>query len=245
MPDEILAADLTDRLCQVRQQLAHAAQHAGREPQSIRLLAVSKTHPADQLRIAAQAGQLDFGESYLQEALAKIEALADLKLTWHFIGQLQSNKTRPVAEHFQWVHTVDRDKIATRLNEQRPHYAPPLNVCIQVKLAEEAGKGGVWPEQVLPLARHIQTLPRLQLRGLMCIPPPSDDYATQLAHFMRMRDLLAQLNTQVNKQGFEMDTLSMGMSDDFAAAIAAGATMLRIGTAIFGERDYSAESPQP
>ena len=221
-----------DGLIEVRRQMAQAAQACRRSADSVHLLAVSKQQSAAAIRAMADAGQRDFGESYVQEALAKMESLRDLDLCWHFIGQLQSNKTRPVAEHFQWVHTLDRDKHASRLNEQRPHYAPPLQVCIQVKLAEEAGKGGVWPEQVPTLAQHIQRLPRLTLRGLMCIPPPSDDYATQLQQFLRMRELL----TQLNATEMRLDTLSMGMSGDFAAAIAAGATWIRIGTAIFGER---------
>ncbi len=216
----------------VRNQLSQAAQACGRSPESVHLLAASKQQSVAAMRALATAGQRHFGESYAQEALAKMEALKDLNPCWHFIGQLQSNKTRPVAEHFQWVHTLDRDKHATRLNEQRPHAELPLQVCIQVKLADEAGKGGVWPDQVLELAQHIQQLPRLKLRGLMCIPPPSDDYPTQLAQFRRLHELLAQLNAA----GLELDTLSMGMSGDFTAAIAAGATWVRIGTAIFGER---------
>lgn len=219
-------------LTRVRSQLASAAQVCGRSPESVHLLAVSKQHPPAAIRALAGAGQLDFGESYVQEALDKITVLRDLSLTWHFIGQLQSNKTRAIAEHFQWVHTVDRDKIATRLNEQRPHYAPPLQVCIQVKLAEEAGKGGVWPEQLKGLAAHVQQLPRLKLRGLMCIPPPVERYEEQLRQFQQ----LAQLQRDLNAAGLALDTLSMGMSDDYTAAIAAGSTMIRIGTAIFGER---------
>jgi PLP dependent protein len=220
-------------LAQVRGQLSAAAQAAGRPSESVALVAVSKQQPVAAMRALALAGQHDFGESYLQEALSKMEVLKDLHLTWHFIGQLQSNKTRSVAESFQWVHTLDRDKIATRLNEQRPIYAPPLQVCIQVKLAEESAKGGVWPERALVLAQHVATLPRLKLRGLMCIPSPVEDYEAQLAQFARLRELLAQLNTH----GLQLDTLSMGMSGDYAAAIAAGSTLVRIGTAVFGERN--------
>lgn len=219
-------------LTQVHNQLAAAARACGRPEASVTLLAVSKQQSVDAIRAVAQAGQRDFGESYAQEALDKMAALRELDLCWHFIGQLQSNKTRPIAEHFQWVHTLDRDKIALRLNEQRPHFAPPLQVCIQVKLAEEAGKGGVWPDEVLALAEQMRRLPRLKLRGLMCIPPPTEGYAAQLAQFQRMTDLLQQLNAS----GLGLDTLSMGMSGDFAAAIAAGSTLVRIGTAIFGER---------
>jgi pyridoxal phosphate enzyme (YggS family) len=178
------------------------------------------------------ADQRDFGESYAQEALPKMAALEGLSLRWHFIGQLQSNKTRAVAEHFQWVHTLDRDKIATRLHEQRPHHAPPLQVCIQVKLAEETGKGGVWEKEVPALAQHIQQLARLKLRGLMCIPPPAQQFDAQLAQFQRLHTLFEQLNAG----GLALDTLSMGMSGDYPAAIAAGSTLVRIGTAIFGER---------
>lgn len=223
-----------DALNEVRRQLAGAAHNCGRQPSSVGLLAVSKQQSVVAMRAMAAAGQRDFGESYLQEALAKIETLKDLNLCWHFIGQLQSNKTRPIAEQFQWVHTLDRDKIATRLNAQRPLNTSPLQVCIQVKLADEAGKGGVWPEQVAQLAEHVQQLPRLKLRGLMCIPPPTDDYATQLTQFRR----LAELQQQLNAQGFALDTLSMGMSGDYLAAIAAGSTLVRIGTALFGERQY-------
>ncbi len=218
-------------LMQVRRRLEVACRACDRPPDSVTLLAVSKQQSVAAIRAVAVAGQADFGESYAQEALDKMAALRDLNLCWHFIGQLQSNKTRPIAEHFQWVHTLDRDKIATRLNEQRPDHAPPLQVCIQVKLAEEAGKGGVWADQVAALARHIQSLPRLKLRGLMCIPPPAED-GMQLAQFRRLADLRHQLNTD----GLNLDTLSMGMSGDFPAAIAAGATIVRIGTAVFGER---------
>jgi len=223
-----------ERLKTILESLQDAARMTGRDPSSVHLLAVSKQHPAAAIRALAQAGQRDFGENYLQEALPKLAELSDLNLTWHFIGQLQSNKTRAVAEHFQWVHTVDRDKIATRLNDQRPHYAPALQVCIQVKLAEEADKGGVWPDAVLPLAEHIRQLPRLKLRGLMCIPPPTDSTAEQLAHFTRLKTLFDTLN----QQHLEMDTLSMGMSNDYPAAIQAGSTLVRIGTALFGERQY-------
>jgi len=216
----------------VREQLDAACRACQRPPDSVTLLAVSKQQPVAALRSVAALGQRDFGESYVQEALDKMAALNDLPLCWHFIGQLQSNKTRPIAEHFQWVHTLDRDKIATRLNEQRPHHAPPLQVCIQVKLADEAGKGGVWPAEVGALAAHIMKLPRLRLRGLMCIPPPSDNATEQLTQFRR----LAELQQQLNASGYALDTLSMGMSGDFAAAIAAGATIVRIGTAVFGAR---------
>jgi pyridoxal phosphate enzyme (YggS family) len=181
-------------------------------------------------------GQRDFGENYLQEALAKIHELSGNDICWHFIGQLQSNKTRAVAENFQWVHTVDRERIAARLSEQRPHYAPPLNICLQVRLADEPGKGGATPEELPALARRVSELPRLRLRGLMCIPPPRESFEDQYAFFAR----LAELQQGLLASGFELDALSMGMSTDLEAAVAAGATWVRIGTAIFGER-----TPQP
>lgn len=227
-----IESNAVQSLMQVRRRLEAACHASGRPPDSVTLLAVSKQQSVAAIRAVAVAGQRDFGESYAQEALDKMAALSDLDLCWHFIGQLQSNKTRLIAEHFQWVHTLDRDKIAGRLNEQRPHHLPPLQVCIQVKLAEEAGKGGVWADQVAALARHVQGLPRLKLRGLMCIPPPAEDGSTQLAQFRRLTDLQHELNGD----GLNLDTLSMGMSGDFPAAIAAGATVVRIGTAVFGER---------
>jgi pyridoxal phosphate enzyme (YggS family) len=222
----------TQGLLSVRQQLEAACRACGRAPNSVTLLAVSKQQSVAAMRAIAAMGQCDFGESYAQEALDKMSELADLDLRWHFIGQLQSNKTRPIAEHFHWVHTLDRDKIATRLHEQRPLHAPPLQVCIQVKLAQETGKGGIWPAEVPALATHIEKLPRLTLRGLMCIPPPSRDYTEQLQQFRQLVDLQQQLIIA----GHTLDTLSMGMSGDFEAAIAAGATIVRIGTTVFGAR---------
>ena len=220
------------RLREVRQRIASAALRCGRSPESVTLVAVSKQHSAYAVRAMANAGQHDFGESYLQEALEKVATLQALGLTWHYIGQVQSNKTRPIAEHFDWVHTVDRLKIAQRLNEQRPEHLAPLNVCIQVKLEEEPGKGGVAPEDVAGLAREIIALPRLRLRGLMCIPPPRSTHAEQLVDFNRC----AELRVQLNRQGLALDTLSMGMSGDLEAAVEAGATLIRVGTALFGER---------
>jgi PLP dependent protein len=204
----------------------------GRDPDSVRLIVVSKTQPPDAVRVAAGLGQQDFGENYLQEALPKLAALADLPLTWHFIGQLQANKTRAVAEHFDWVHTLDRERIAVRLSEQRGVHAPPLNVCIQVSLADEAGKGGISKTELAPLARRVAGLPRLQLRGLMCIPPPREGFEAQRQLFAE----LAECARALREQGIAVDTLSMGMSGDLEAAVAAGATHVRIGTAIFGER---------
>ena len=229
---------LIHRWQQVRAQLDAAAIAAGRDPAMVRLLAVSKQHSAAAIRELAEAGQREFGESYVQEAQRKQAELRNLPLCWHFIGQIQSNKTRLIANQFEWVHTLDRLKHAERLHEQRPIHLPALQVCIQVKLAEETGKGGLWPEQVVELAQHIVQLPRLKLRGLMCIPPPMTDLASQQAQFQHMQALLQQLNTH----GLSLDTLSMGMSDDYVAAISAGATIIRIGTAIFGPRNSEHEN---
>jgi pyridoxal phosphate enzyme (YggS family) len=204
----------------------------GREADSVQLIAVSKAQPADAIRAVAALGQTDFAENYLQEALPKLAALADLSLTWHFIGQLQANKTRAVAEHFHWVHTLDRERIAVRLNEQRSVHAPPLNVCIQVSLEDEPGKGGISKTDLAALARRVLELPRLQLRGLMCIPPPREGFEAQRQLFAELADCARELR----EQGMPLDTLSMGMSGDLEAAVAAGATCVRIGTAIFGER---------
>lgn len=222
--------DTATRYQQLRIHIANVASACQRPPPL--LLAVSKTRSADELRAVWQAGCRDFGESYLQEALAKQEALQDLPMTWHFIGPLQSNKTRPVASHFDWVHSIDRMKLAQRLNEQRPPALPPLNVCIQVNIDDEASKSGVTPDEVETLANAIRELPRLKLRGLMCIPHPWESVAEQRRPLAALRILLEALNAK----GFSLDTLSMGMSDDLDIAIAEGATMVRIGTALFGER---------
>ncbi|CAG9177053.1 YggS family pyridoxal phosphate-dependent enzyme [Cupriavidus respiraculi] len=222
----------------VRRRLAAAEQQAGRPPGTVALLAVSKTFSAADVRIAHEAGQHAFGENYVQEGGDKIAQLADLRgaLQWHFIGPLQSNKTRAVAEQFDWVHSVDRLRIAERLSSQRPASLPPLQVCIQVNISAEASKGGVDPAQVLPLAREIAGLSGVRLRGLMAIPAPTDDPVAQRKPFARMRELMRELR----EAGIEVDTLSMGMSDDMEAAIAEGATMVRIGTAIFGARPAAA-----
>lgn len=223
----------------VRKQIADAADNAQRGPHDVALLAVSKTFGADAVIDAAGAGQHAFGENYLQEALDKMATVRaqrpDLQLEWHFIGPIQSNKTRPIAEHFDWVHSVDREKIAQRLSDQRPPHLPPLNICLQVNISGETSKSGVLPEEVETVAKAIATLPRLRLRGLMAIPEPEDDAARQRAPFKKMHDLLAQLRAQ----GLPLDTLSMGMSADMPAAIAEGATIVRIGSAIFGTRDYA------
>jgi len=205
---------------------------AGRDPATVTLVAVTKAKTAESVRLAATAGVTDFGENYLQEALAKMDQLADLPLRWHFIGGIQSNKTRPIAERFDWVHGVDRLNIARRLSEQRPFHAPPLNVCLQVALDPEPTKGGVSPEALASLAADVAGLPRLRLRGLMCVPPPQPEPEAQRPVFARLRVALQELNAG----GLKLDTLSMGMSADFECAIAEGATLVRIGTALFGSR---------
>jgi hypothetical protein len=210
------------------------AQHYGRNPRDIALLAVSKTWPAQAVRDAALVGQRAFGENYVQEAVDKIAELGELGLEWHFIGPLQSNKTRLVAEHFDWVHSVDRLKIAERLAEQRPASLPPMSVCLQVNISGEAAKSGVRPAEASAVAHAIANLPRLRLRGLMAIPAPEDNLEAQRRPFRQMHELYKQLRAE----GLALDTLSMGMSHDLEAAIAEGATLLRIGTAIFGERNY-------
>ncbi|MGF6776442.1 YggS family pyridoxal phosphate-dependent enzyme [Paraburkholderia sp. GAS334] len=229
--------DLIHNLDAVHQRIALAAQVAGRDPRSVTLLAVSKTFPAEDVRAAHAAGQRAFGENYVQEAITKIESLADLRadLEWHFIGPLQSNKTKPVAQHFDWVHSIDRLKIAERLSEQRPDGLAPLNVCLQVNASGEASKSGVAPAEALELARAIAALPRLRLRGLMSIPEPAGSVEEQRAPHRLLRELFEQLRAD----GLELDTLSMGMSGDLAAAVIEGATIVRVGTAIFGARDYS------
>ena len=226
------ASNVRERLLETRNRISSAAMRYGRAADSVRLIAVSKTQPAAAIRAVAALGQQDFGENYLQEALPKLAALSDLPLTWHFIGQLQSNKTRAVAENFHWVHTLDRERIAVRLAEQRHAHAPPLNVCIQVRLADEPGKGGITRTELAALARRVAELPRLRLRGLMCIPPPREGFEAQRQLFAELADCARELR----EQGMPLDTLSMGMSADLEAAIAAGATCVRIGTAIFGER---------
>jgi PLP dependent protein len=229
---------IASNLQAVRDAIAAAAAGAGRHASNVMLLAVSKTFAPDALREAYQAGQRCFAESYVQEALDKIAALRDLTLEWHYIGPIQSNKTRAIAENFAWVHSMDRLKIAERLSEQRPAHLPPLQVCLQVNISMEASKSGVVPDEVGALALAVAKLPNLKLRGLMAIPAPSDDVTAQRLPFAQLR----KLRDQLNRQGLQLDTLSMGMSHDFAAAIAEGATIVRIGTAIFGDRAYN-ESP--
>ena len=222
---------IADNLSALAARIASAAQAAGRDPASIQLLAVSKTKPASAIREIYAAGVRDVGENYLQEALTKQEALRDLPLIWHFIGPIQSNKTKAIAEHFDWVHSVDRLKIAQRLSEQRPAALAPLNICLQVNVSGEDSKSGCAPGDLPALAAAVAKLPNLRLRGLMAIPEPSDDRAAQEAAFASLRTLQQHL-------GLGLDTLSMGMSHDLEAAIAQGATWVRIGTALFGARDY-------
>jgi pyridoxal phosphate enzyme (YggS family) len=216
----------------VRSRIHDAAEASGRDPKSVTLVAVTKGKPAELLRAAAAAGVTDFGESYLQEATPKMQELATLAVKWHFIGGIQSNKTRAIAEHFQWVHSIDRLSVAKRLSDQRPFHAPPLNVCLQVALVPEPTKGGIDPDNLAELAAQTAELPRIKLRGLMCVPPPQPTVAAERAVFAQLRQLLEGLNAQ----GHDLDTLSMGMSGDFESAIAEGATHVRVGTALFGSR---------
>jgi len=219
-------------LLEVRTRMAQAAAAAGRSAQSVTLLAVGKAQPLGLLAAAADCGVSDFGESYLQEALPKIAALQERALTWHFIGRIQANKTRSIAENFAWVHALDRLKVAERLGAQRPHYAPPLNVCLQVNIAGEDTKGGIAPAELPALAAAVAGVPRLALRGLMCIPPEETEPARQRTWFARLRVLKDELNAA----GHSLDTLSMSVSAEFEAAIHAGATMVRLGTVLFGAR---------
>ena len=227
---------VASNIAKLRQRIADAEQKYQRHAGSVQLIAVSKTRPAGMIRAAAEAGALHIGENYLQEALAKQTELTDLPLCWHFIGPIQSNKTAAIAAHFDWVHSVDREKIARRLNEQRPADLPPLNICLQLNVSGEASKSGVTPDQLEALATAVAALPRLRLRGVMAIPQVSADLAAQRASFAEVRAAVALLQRTYPS----IDTLSMGMSGDMEAAIAEGATMVRIGTDIFGARDYSA-----
>lgn len=227
-------ATIANNLQLVRDRIQLACSQVGRAPESVTLLAVSKTFPAVTVREAFDAGQRCFGENYVQEAVDKIAELADLRsqITWHLIGPLQSNKTRVVAEHFDWVHTIDRLKIAQRLSEQRPAHLPPLQVCVQVNTSGEASKSGVAPEEALALAQAVSALPRLQLRGIMALPAPSDDPAAQTESLRQVRVAFELLRSE----GLPLDTLSMGMSSDLESAIEQGSTLVRVGTALFGHR---------
>jgi pyridoxal phosphate enzyme (YggS family) len=223
---------ITDHLHEVRDRVKKAASAAGRAADEIKIVAVSKKHPVTAIEAAYSAGQRDFGENFVQEAVPKIESLGQSDICWHFIGSIQANKTRDIARFFDWVHTVDRLKIAKRLNDQRPHYAAPLNICIQVNLAEEPQKGGVAADEVGALVEAVCDLSRLRLRGLMTMPPADADADTIEALFLE----LARMRSSLVTRGFELDTLSMGMSADLEAAVSCGSTMVRIGTAIFGPR---------
>jgi len=232
LTEETALEHVARNLAAVRARIAAAAARAGRDPASVRLVAVSKGQPAAAVAAARDAGQQDFGENYLQDALPKLTALAGQGLCWHFIGQLQSNKTRTVAEHFDWMHTLDREGIARRLSEQRPASLAPLEVCLQVNVSGEASKGGVVPERLPALAEAVAALPRLRLRGLMAIPAAAKDEEAQREPFRALRRLLESLNGR----GHRLDTLSMGMSEDLEVAVMEGATLVRIGTAVFGPR---------
>jgi pyridoxal phosphate enzyme (YggS family) len=233
-------SDLTARLESVRARVRSAALAAGRAPDSVRLLAVSKTFPAADIAALARLGQHDFGESYLQEAVPKIGALADLGLRWHFIGPIQSNKTREIAAHFDWVHGIDRIKIAERLSAQRPEERGPLQVCVQVNISGEVSKSGCAPDEAPGLCAAVCAIPGLRLRGLMAIPAPSPEAGGARAPYARLRDLFDSIKSAAQHPSMaDFDTLSAGMSDDLEAAIAEGSTLVRIGSALFGERDYS------
>jgi len=232
---------ISDNLQAVLAHIHAYALESGRDPSQVDLLAVSKTFGADAVLEAAAAGQHRFGENYLQEALDKIQAVQSARpasaapLEWHFIGPIQSNKTRRIAEHFAWVHSVDREKIARRLSEQRPDHLPDLNICLQVNISGEESKSGVLPAEALVVAQQIASLPRLNLRGLMAVPEASDDEQLQRQAFRQLKEL----SQSIQAAGIALDTLSMGMSSDMHAAIAEGSTMVRVGTAIFGSRNYA------
>jgi PLP dependent protein len=223
---------IRDNLQAVLQRIDAAVAAAGRQPDSVRLLAVSKTWPAESVAEAYAAGQTAFGENQEQEAARKIATLGHLPIEWHFIGPIQSNKTRPIAERFAWVHAIDREKVARRLSDQRPESLGPLMVCVQVNISGEASKSGVAPDEALDLARRVAELPRLRLRGLMAVPAPSDDFTEQRLQFRKLKTLY----DSIRSAGVPLDTLSMGMSDDLEAAVMEGSTLVRVGTAIFGRR---------
>ena len=231
---------IAENLQRVHTRIAQACLDAGRPTSSVQLLAVSKTFSADAVAQAHAAGQIAFGENYIQEAVGKITDLVHLPLEWHCIGPIQSNKTRLVAEHFQWAHTVDRLKIAQRLSEQRPAHLPPLNLCIQVNIDGGDTKSGVAPQDALALAQAIMPLPHIRLRGLMCIPEPAPDFVAARALFIKVRALFDSINTA----GVPLDTLSMGMSGDLEAAVHGGSTLVRVGSAIFGARPTSPLVPE-
>jgi pyridoxal phosphate enzyme (YggS family) len=227
--------NLANNLIVVRDQITQACQRYQRNREQVCLIVASKTRSVEEIRSVAAQGQIHFGENYVQESVDKIGEITDIELVWHFIGPIQKNKTKLIAENFSWVHSIDRESVAVRLNNQRPPALPALNICLQINIDNEDSKSGITPAALLPLAKTIQQLPNLKLRGLMAIPSASAEFDQQSASFQKMAALLAELN----QQGFEVDTLSMGMSNDFEAAIACGSTMVRIGTAIFGPRHYS------
>lgn len=224
--------DISNNIRAIKNQIHELEKRYHRDPDSVLLLAASKTQSIEKIQEAISVGQTHFGENYLQEALEKITAFATKNLTWHFIGPIQSNKTKKIAEHFSWVQTVADEKIAQRLNDQRPDHLPPLNICLQVNVSGEQTKSGIYPEGLLPLAEFCSSLPRLRLRGLMALPEPKLSIEEQR---IQLRKLLLLFN-ELNTRGFRLDTLSMGMSDDLEAAIAEGSTLVRIGTALFGAR---------
>lgn len=230
--------DICDNIRSIEDRIETTARRFNRSPENIKLLAVSKTWPAEVVRTAWHCGQRCFGENYVNELIDKAKKLEELDIEWHFIGHLQSNKSRAVAETADWVHSVDRLSIAKRLSAQRDPHRPPLQVCVQINVSEEASKSGIKPAEALPLLHQIRDLPNLRLRGLMTIPAKTPQYADQRAAFARLRELFEQ----ANRQGLQLDTLSMGMSNDFAAAIAEGTTVVRVGTAIFGERVAAPQS---
>ncbi|MDP2752628.1 MAG: YggS family pyridoxal phosphate-dependent enzyme [Rhodocyclaceae bacterium] len=234
---------ISENLQGIHQRIRHACATAGRDPSGVTLLAVSKSWPVPALAEAAVCGQRAFGESYVQEGLIKINALASLGLEWHFIGPIQSNKTRLIAENFAWVHSVDRFKIAERLSAQRPPHLPPLQICLQVNVSGEKSKAGCLPEEAAPLCHALLQLPHLTLRGLMTIPEPTEDVLRQRLQFARLRECRDRINTEIMDR--PLDTLSMGMSHDLDAAILEGATLVRIGTAIFGTRTRMVTKPAP
>jgi len=225
--------NLASNLTAVKKQISRLEKRYQRASGEVCLIAVSKTRSAEEIQVLAALGQINFGESYAQEAVDKITRITDVTLTWHFIGPIQKNKTKLIAENFSWVHSIDRESVAVRLNNQRPANLPALNICLQINIDQESSKSGIAPTQLLALAEAIRALPRLKLRGLMAIPSSTDDFEQQSITFTKMSELLQQLQ----QHGFDTDTLSMGMSNDYEAAIACGSTMVRIGTAIFGARN--------
>lgn len=228
-----MSTNLTENLIGLNNQIKDLTLKYKRDD-AVQLIAVSKTRSSQEIRAAAEVGQKDFGENYLQEAIEKMSDLDDLPLIWHYIGPIQKNKTKQIAENFDWVHSLDRAVIASRLNDQRPEDRPPLNVCIQMNIDKEESKSGIDENDLFDLAQHISSLPKLSLRGLMAIPSAKTNFDEQYNSFAK----ISALNSELQESGYATDTLSMGMSNDYEAAIACGATMIRIGTAIFGERNY-------